>query len=403
MKKSILFAVFSVLLGFSAGAQTLSPSLDVVNTQGRHYYVNRDIAGMTDDGTAINYILLHKAYSGTLMDEHYVMGKISAIRGNAASYNRKWTVEVNTATAYNYTRGTMISYNEYSNLVTLTYNGVRYLAAQIAQAASMYGISFTGYAQNEDLVLITGNQVSNVQQFTSEDEYIKFSGRAMVSDDNAAGTFYVMGPEVDLNVGNSKPSSSGLIIQATNTARNLTKGAQLEFVLPANNGGDNAFGHARIITVPAVTSSGNATGKMVLGTRRLFDKLQTGSQWYYGDDIVIDGVGNVGIGTLNPQEKLAVKGNIVAQKVKVTLANWSDFVFDPGYKLPSVYETEQYIQKHKHLPGIPSEAEVKEKGVDVGEMNKLLLQKIEEQMLYIIELRKEVDALKKVNTDGKRL
>ncbi|SIN90218.1 hypothetical protein [Chitinophaga niabensis] len=105
--------------------------------------------------------------------------------------------------------------------------------------------------------------------------------------------------------------------------------------------------------------------------------------------------GNVGIGTAKPQYKLAVEGTIGARKVKVTQESWADFVFDATYKLPSVYETEQHILQYKRLPGIPSEAEVKENGVDVGEMNKLLLQKVEEQMLYIIELRKEVDALKK--------
>jgi len=113
--------------------------------------------------------------------------------------------------------------------------------------------------------------------------------------------------------------------------------------------------------------------------------------------------GNIGIGTAKPKYKLAVEGTIGARKVKVTQESWADFVFDAAYKLPSVYETEQYILQHKRLPGIPSEAEVKEKGVDVGEMNKLLLQKIEEQMLYIIELRKEVDALKKANVESKKL
>jgi hypothetical protein len=105
--------------------------------------------------------------------------------------------------------------------------------------------------------------------------------------------------------------------------------------------------------------------------------------------------GNIGIGTAKPQYKLAVEGTIGARKVKVTQESWADFVFDPTYKLPTINETALYIQQHKHLPGIPSETEVKEKGLDVGEMNKLLLQKIEEQMLYIIELKKEVDALKK--------
>lgn len=398
MKKTILIAIVSLLFGLNTFAQyyDITPAAKVINAVGRVYYVNRDIAGQTSDGTGINYILLHKAYAGVVLADHYVMGKITAVRGSTGSYNRKWTVEVNTASAYTETRGTLIAYNDPSRLVTLTYNGERYIAAEIGQGSSMYGISFTGYALNEALILATTQQASNVQAYTSTfGDYIKLQGRTIIADDNPLGTLNVVGPEADLNANNSRITSSGLIIQATNTVRNLTKGAQLEFALPADNGGGNPFGHARIITLPADVNNGSANGKMVLGTRRFFNKRGTGNEWFYGDDIVIDASGNVGIGTLSPQAKLAVKGEVHAQKVKVTLTGWSDFVFEPTYKFPSIYETEQYILKYKHLPGIPSEAEVKEKGVDVGEMNKLLLQKLEEQMLYIIELKKEVDALKK--------
>lgn len=103
---------------------------------------------------------------------------------------------------------------------------------------------------------------------------------------------------------------------------------------------------------------------------------------------------SVGIGTANTGSyALAVEGTIGARKVKVTQAAWADYVFEPAYKFPSIYEVEQFVKQHKHLPGIPSEKEVAEKGIDVGEMNKMLLQKIEEQMLYIIELNRKIDSL----------
>jgi hypothetical protein len=103
--------------------------------------------------------------------------------------------------------------------------------------------------------------------------------------------------------------------------------------------------------------------------------------------------GNIGIGTTTPGSyKLAVEGTIGARKMKVTQANWADFVFDPEYRLPSLQEVERFVKTHKHLPDIPSAKEVVEEGIDLGEMNKRLLQKIEEQMLYIIELNKMLKA-----------
>lgn len=103
----------------------------------------------------------------------------------------------------------------------------------------------------------------------------------------------------------------------------------------------------------------------------------------------------IGTATDDPAYKLQVKGNVKAQKVKVTLQGWADFVFEPAYRLPSLFEVEQFILQHKHLPEIPSAKEVEENGVDLGEMNKKLLQKIEELTLYIIQQDKEMKEVKK--------
>lgn len=100
----------------------------------------------------------------------------------------------------------------------------------------------------------------------------------------------------------------------------------------------------------------------------------------------VDASGNVGIGTTNTGNfKLAVNGTIGAKKLTVTATGWADFVFQKGYELPSLREVSNYIDVHQHLPGVPSAAEVAEKGVDVGEMNKVLLQKVEELTLYLIQ------------------
>ena len=102
-------------------------------------------------------------------------------------------------------------------------------------------------------------------------------------------------------------------------------------------------------------------------------------------------LGNVGIGTSDTKGyKLAVNGKIRTQEIKVEAANWPDYVFAEDYQLPSLQETERHIKDKGHLPGIPSAKEVDANGINLGEMNAKLLQKIEELTLYIIDLEKRV-------------
>ena len=112
----------------------------------------------------------------------------------------------------------------------------------------------------------------------------------------------------------------------------------------------------------------------------------------YSTELTISGKGDVGIGTISPREKLSVNGKIRAHEIKVETANWPDYVFEKDYKVGTLEALESYIKANKHLPEIPSAKEVAEDGVALGEMNKLLLKKIEELTLQLIEVNKKVDA-----------
>lgn len=114
----------------------------------------------------------------------------------------------------------------------------------------------------------------------------------------------------------------------------------------------------------------------------------------YNDLMIITYDGNVGIGTNSPGNyKLAVDGSILAKSIDVE-ATWSDFVFEDDYNLLSLEDVRSFIAENKHLPDIPSAQEVEENGINVGEIQSKLLQKIEELTLYVLQVSDENVALK---------
>jgi hypothetical protein len=88
---------------------------------------------------------------------------------------------------------------------------------------------------------------------------------------------------------------------------------------------------------------------------------------------------------------LRVVGNIITKKLQVTQTPWADFVFADDYRLPPLMQVENYIKLNKHLAEIPSAEEVEKNGIDVGEMNAKLLQKVEELTLYLIQQQKMIE------------
>jgi len=100
--------------------------------------------------------------------------------------------------------------------------------------------------------------------------------------------------------------------------------------------------------------------------------------------------GNVGIGTTAVSgARLSVEGIIRARRVLVN-NTWADYVFETNYQLMPLVDLETYITTKKHLPNVPTAQDVEENGVDLGEINKILVEKVEELTLYIISMNKRM-------------
>lgn len=100
---------------------------------------------------------------------------------------------------------------------------------------------------------------------------------------------------------------------------------------------------------------------------------------------------------------VAIHGKLESKEVKVTLTPTADFVFEENYNLPTLGFVENHIKEKKHLPEIASAKEMKKNGVNIGEFQIQLLQKIEELTLYTIQQQKEIESLRNENQEIKLL
>ena len=150
---------------------------------------------------------------------------------------------------------------------------------------------------------------------------------------------------------------------------------------------ENAYVRASGKDLLLATNSGNTSGKVVLRTNG------TGRLW-------VDAAGNVSIsndGKTATGYALSVKGKVMAEEVRVELnGTWPDYVFEKEYKLMPLQKLKQYVFQNNHLPDVPAATEMKD-GIEVGKINKLLMQKVEELTLYVIQLNEEIQALKTQN------
>ncbi|MCR9262569.1 MAG: tail fiber protein [Flavobacteriaceae bacterium] len=226
----------------------------------------------------------------------------------------------------------------------------------------------------------------------------------------------------NVGIGTAAPNTKLTLYLPNGTSSfptSTTSGDIMQFFRSNNNGieiGNARSTNARKAWILARHSSAYYYGEYYsslhlqpdIGTKSYYRGVAIGynasTEIPYGTHLAVDG--KVGIGTLNPDEELTVKGKIHAEEVKVDLSvPGPDYVFKEGYDLKSLEEVQDYIKKNGHLPNIPSAQEMEENGIELGQMNINLLEKIEELTLYTIQqeeqlkrmkvLEGEVDELKK--------
>jgi len=179
-------------------------------------------------------------------------------------------------------------------------------------------------------------------------------------------------PETKLHINGGSTPGEVLRLDGTNTQ-----------MLLAENNVTKGFFNLTGDDVKIGTLASNDNGRFII-------RLNGGDRMFVHPD------GRLSVGTATPATgyMLSVNGKIISEEVRVELdVNWPDYVFKPGYKLPSLKQVENFIQKNHHLQGIPSAQQVKNEGIELGDMNKRLLEKVEELTLYLIQQNKKIETL----------
>ncbi len=285
------------------------------------------------------------------------------------------------------------------------YNNQNNKSIQLFGNSTNYGIPNLIFVKSSHSNVLGGSLIWLSDSFqTSEKRFAQFAGK--INNGRGSLNFYTrsetdpssqfnsitMDDKGNLGVGISNPSASLEINKADSGIKILTDQSHQPFITLGMSQMDRWS-----------IGAYEATNNQYKRTFFIYED-HTGVNGSKGVRFAIKPNGNIGIGTLNPDMKLTVKGNIHAEEVKIDLnVPAPDYVFKEGYNLRTIEEVEEFIERNSHLPEIPSAKEFKQNGVMQAEMDMNLLKKIEELTLYTIQQQKEIESLKKENEEVKLL
>lgn len=230
-----------------------------------------------------------------------------------------------------------------------------------------YGLAIRTAVNTNDAIQVLGYYGTNVKKFS-----VKGNG------DVTSGNIAVSSPATSDAIKVSTVGNSNVSFRVTNEGEVFSKTESTEKLNIISNPNSDAL---------VITTAGNSTPKFKVNNN---GEVTSGNTYILGTLRVVNANGN--------QFSVDNAGYVRAREIKVNLLEIPDYVFKSDYKLMPLKELEQYISLNKHLPKIKSELEYKnENGIEIGELNMKLLEKVEELTLYIIDLQKQIEAINKNN------
>jgi hypothetical protein len=281
--------------------------------------------------------------------------------------------------------------------------GITYIGANGVNRVAVIGNGNVGIrtsAPNAPLHIFTGDDASATTSgflqlgATTSQNMVLDNNEILARDNGVVSTLFLGRDGSMVQIGNSTATPGTKLYVSSGGNLDLTEPNSGYMVLGSSTGTNLAFDNneiqARTNGVASTLFFQHKGGNVRIGDGDFSSGLRLGVT----GDAIVTGNLRVGMQPLPAGYTFGVDGKIICTEVMVRLVpSWPDYVFDKGYKLRNIYELDHYISTHKHLPGIPKAAEV-EKGLSLGEMQKLQMEKIEELTLYIIQLKRELDELR---------
>ena len=264
--------------------------------------------------------------------------------------------------------------NNIGNSGTLTSFTVSGLSSETTYVFSIRAQDSAGNTSStSNLVTVTTTAIPDTSNTTSTSTLLSWSA----SSDNVGVVNYAVyrnGTLLSNSGSNTSFSVTGLFANTSYT-----------FTVRAADAAGNLSGNSNTVSVTTLSDTG--------GTSYTSQNANLDSVDWHARDLFASR--NLGVGTQNTRGfTLAVAGGMLAEELTIELqANWPDYVFGEGYTLPTLEVVERHIQERGHLINVPSSSEIEASGLKVGQMHIVLLEKIEELMLYTIDQEKRIKAL----------